>query len=869
MNIVNKVTLRNLQQNKRRTLVTIIGVIISVAMITAVSTLVASFMDLMQRQAIENNGNWHVLYKNVNHDQLEAIKKDKNTKAVIISRDIGYAVLEGSKNEYKPYLFFKEYDHAGFSHYPINLIEGRLPLSADEVVISEHIKSNGGVLLKVGDALNIEIGERIMKENGETINLDQSWNLQVNDGKSIEEIINKRKRTLTIVGVIERPNFEAFWSPGYTVLSFVDESSLTKEDSFNVAVEWNKVKRSLFDQTEIFAEQNNIAEFSFNHELLRYYGVIRDDNLNGVLLSIGAILMLVIMIGSISLIYNAFAISVSERSRYLGMLSSIGATKKQKRDSVFFEGFVIGGISIPLGVIAGITGIGITLTYINHFFQNAMDTELRLKLTITPVSIIIAVLLSALTIFISTYIPAKRASKITAIDAIRQSKDVKLTSRAVKTSKLVRKIFGIEAEIGLKNLKRNKRRYQTTVFSLVISIVLFLTVSYFTNSLQKSFELTQFGEDQDITVRFDKVEDGKIRNNNENIEKIVSLQEITEYSLMEDGSFQTEIDESLIPKTYDGQIHQLENGKFEFYINLHGLDDKTLHNYAKQIGMDMGKLNGQGQDSYPAILINVNKYQDSNRGKYIEEKSLMNIEEGHKLIIRKQNYETNETKEIGTLKIAQITDQYLMGIYQQNYPGNIHMIVSEKTFNELIEKNNLERHSDFLYLKSSDPMKTEDDIKALGLTGYSVYNSYKSKESDRNFAMMLSVFIYGFIALITAITISNIFNTISTSIALRKREFAMLKSVGMTPKGFNKMINYESIFYGLKSLIYGLPISIIVIYLEYRSFQGSFVYQFELPWLSLAIVIIGVFLIVGTAMAYSSAKIKKENIIDALKEENI
>src|SRR5690606_10296491 len=143
---------------------------------------------------------------------------------------------------------------------------------------------------------------------------------------------------------------------------------------------------------------------------------------------------------------------------------------------VFFEGAVIGAISIPIGILAGLGGIGTTFAFINKYLQGALGGSERLELVATPSSLFIACGVSILTIFISTYIPAIKASKISAIDAIRQTHDIKLSGKTVKTSKLVRKIFGIEAEIGLKNLKRNKKRYLATVFSLVISIVLFLSV---------------------------------------------------------------------------------------------------------------------------------------------------------------------------------------------------------------------------------------------------------------------------------------------------------------------------------------------------------------------------------------------------------
>ncbi len=166
-------------------------------------------------------------------------------------------------------------------------------------------------------------------------------------------------------------------------------------------------------------------------------------------------------------------------------------------------------------------------------------------------------------------------------------------------------------------------------------------------------------------------------------------------------------------------------------------------------------------------------------------------------------------------------------------------------------------------------MATQQQIEEMKESNIYVYNVYKSRQQEEQMVMLMSVFAYGFIVLITAISIANIFNTISTSISLRKREFAMLKSVGMTPKGFNKMINYESIFYGIKALLYGLPISVVLMYLIHRSLMNSFNYVFTLPWLSMLYVIAAVFVMVSSSMLYSSSKVKKENIIDALKQENI
>src|SRR5690625_954924 len=255
--------------------------------------------------------------------------------------------------------------------------------------------------------------------------------------------------------------------------------------------------------------------------------------------SLVAIIMGIIIIGSVSLIYNAFAISVSERSRHLGMLSSVGATRKQKRNSVFFEGLVIGLVSIPLGVISGLAGMGITFYFINTLIQDSLGVTEKLTVTVTPSSIIVACAVSLLTIFISTYIPAKRASKISAIDAIRQTMDVKMTSKGLKTSGLVRKIFGIEAEFGLKNLKRNKRRYTVVVFSLVVSIVLFLTVSFFTDQMRKTVVYTQSGLNYDISLD-SYIRDGRDHQFSEAfIDSVTSLPEITDANFIQEIYLET------------------------------------------------------------------------------------------------------------------------------------------------------------------------------------------------------------------------------------------------------------------------------------------------------------------------------------------
>ncbi|WP_411680125.1 ABC transporter permease [Clostridium thailandense] len=869
MNIINKLTLRHLILNKKRTIVTIIGVIISAAMVTGVATLVLSFMDVMQRQSIANEGEWHVVYKNIDKVQLQSIKSDKNTKDVILSRDLGYASLNGSKNVSKPYLFIQEYNKEGFSKFPVELSKGRFPAAANEVVISEDIINNAKVNYKIGDTLTADIGKRYSKDN-ENNNRVLTQNDYFQNSKDTfgETLTKENTKTYKIVGIIKRPKFEPTWAPGFTVLGYLDENNVTSNEKENASVILKSINRGLFDHAKDIAVQNKIKTVEFNNSLLRYHGVVKDDSLHNMILGLSAIMIIIIMVGSISLIYNAFAISVSERSRYLGMLSSVGATKREKRNSVFFEGAVIGVIGIPIGIICGFLGMSLTFLCVNSMIKGVLGVTENFRVVVSPLIVIVAIVVSALTILISTYIPAKRASSISAIDAIRQTSDIKLTGKEIKISKFTEKVFGIEGNIGLKNLKRNKGRYKSTVFSLTISMILFLSVNSVTSELKKSVILSQDGINFDINVL---ITGKNTEEKNNTVKKINSLDNIKELNQVNTFDAKAWINEnSIADYLKDDDKSIMKNGAYPYSINVNALDNEALKIYAKEVGVDFNLLKDTNKIS--AIVIDTVKYKDIQTKKYVQTKAVK-VNKGEKLDLLYHSFEPEKDEPLTQVGIAAVTDKLPTGVFSEEANPQFNIIVSREVFDKIIggRGNIVESTDTSLFIKSNDPVTLQRDIETIrdagGENRMSIENVFMSRQRENQMIVLMSVFGYGFIALITAICVANILNTISTSVALRKREFAMLKSVGMTPKSFNKMINYESIFYGIKSLAYGLPVSIGIMYLIHRTIMGKFNFAFILPWISILSAVVSVFIIVGVAMLYSSSRVKRENIIDVLKSE--
>lgn len=671
MNIVNTLTIRHLKQNKRRTLVTIIGVIISVAMVTAVATLVFSFSDLMIRQVIADTGEWHVQYQDVSKEQLAAVHDDDSAKTVAITRDLGYAPLEGGQNPNKPYLFIKEYDAQGFAQFPIELSKGRLPETDKEVVMSEAVATNAKVKYEIGDRLTLRVGERF--EQGGDHPLDQTEPLRREDGTLTETLQHIKTRDYTVVGFIKRPVWETAWAPGYTIISYIDENIIGANDRVNAAVVIQKVNPSLFAHAENLAKRNHIETVQYNNDLLHYYGLSKSKASYSTMYSLSVILMAVIMIGSVSLIYNAFAISVSERSRHLGMLASVGATKRQKRNSVLFEGVVIGLIGIPIGILCALAGIGITFWFMNAMIQGALWTNEQLMLIVTPLSLLIACVVSMLTILISTYLPAIRASKVSALDAIRQTTDLKLTVKAVKTSKFIRKLFGIEVEIGLKNLKRNKLKYHAIVFSLVISIVLFLTVSFFTAGMKQSLELSREGVNYDIEVSYGN---GK-RIDDRLMQSIVTLDGVTEYNVIHELYKNAWVDEAFIADELQEKVKKdkslLQDGKYRYDIKIHALNDSSLQVYAKAIGADYERLTDP--DHPAAIVMDTIHYKDMGTGKYVQTKAVYtNV--GQSIALTNIYKENGVEEKVSKVTVAALTDRAPMGMNTTGV-GGLNIIVSE------------------------------------------------------------------------------------------------------------------------------------------------------------------------------------------------
>lgn len=851
MNIVRKLTLRHLKENKGRTVVTILGIIVAVAMITAVFVGMSSLLNVTGQIMKQTTGDYDFSTYTETTDTLK-IKNESELKKVGFGYDYDYTIVPQSKvkNPENVTTYLRTYDSNCLDMIMTSKFEGKLPTNENEILVQKSYIDDNKLSWKVGDKITLEIGKYYDKTTKEEKFADEAV---------VGDIFKKHEtRVVTVTGIMTDDIATQIYSQNI----IFGQNGTASQDNLSSIDIYGKLKNvhiNATKQIDNILKKYGVADYcNLNKEYLLSQGAIEISETTSVLIISMAIMLIIIVIASVMLVYNAFSMSLTGRIRYLGMLASVGATRKQKRNSVYFEGAFLGLIAIPLGIIFGIIGIDITLNVVINRLADAnalsgMD-KIDSILSVPVWSIISIIVFSIITIFISAYIPARKSSKISPIDAIRQNDSIKLKAKSLKSSKLIRKIFGYEGEIANKNLKRNGKKSRLIIVSLTISVVLFISVNYFCSMLTNQvggFEKVPY--QVEVAVQY---------SNAENLDKALAKENNVKdkYSIT---AYYIQQLKSNKDKYLDYMNSKYKNKyKEELCMRLHLVDDKYFDKLCKDNNIDKSKYYGKN-----LLALAVNSVGDKSKGDPV-------FKDGVK------NYGL----------YCDQSDLYAGGFIDDSIENNIHIGDFIKydendpmfTVDDNSEITMFAPMSEYLKVTNNKPSDmtvtygyVTDDSKKLVKTLEDISDKYgveyisnieMQQQTTDSIKFTIQVFLYGFITLITLITVFNIINTISTGTAMRKREFAMLRSVGVSKKGFYKIVCLESLLYGIKALIIGLPLSLLISYGMNVSL-GSAGYPFRPDIMIYLIVVVAVFLIVGLTMFYAVNKIKKGSIIDALKED--
>lgn len=922
MNIFKQFTARTLKENRTRTIVTVIGIILSVAMFTATIEAFVTVESYLISYAEMYNGKYHVGFNNVEKEVFDTVTEDERVKEYTYIQNIGYAEI-GSVNEYKPYLYIGGIPEDFTEIIPIHLTSGRLPENSNELVVSEHVYYNGDVKFELGQQITLDVGQRQYGSE----ELTQERPLIKADGKGASELlVNKKSVTYTVVGFCLRPDesVEDYEAPGYTAYTINEYDNNGAFDIYTVLENPYKYEEFYSETKEDFG----IMWGNVNSDLLMFSFQSFNSAFPVLVIGLMTILIGLIVFGSVSLIYNSFSISVSERTRQFGILKSIGATKKQIRKTVLYEAAVLCIIGIPAGIIAGCIGIAVTFYFLSDSISTFLSdlTDLKMHFVFSPLGVILASLIGFVTVIISAYIPARKAIKINPIDSVRQTNEIKIRRKSVKVSPLTGKLFGFEATLSSKNFKRNKRKYRTTVFSLFVSVVLFISASslatYFTDIVEaesqdmnydvkvQMFDLGHLDVTGDVTVTEElikKLFDG-----------IKEIEEIEEIAFKQEKSEDYDIDRQFISKEYQDMVERERDFDAEEknYLNKHFIyniiDDDSFRRLLKENGLDEKDYFNKNNPKALVYDKNTHIYQSGDEERvyivpFLDSKKIPTTLEITKILpyftengityyyfgqTEVINGITHYVYDIGRDEGEEFDDstkRYLTEKEAVSYPKiSIGAVLKEKPYfvgngtnliyPEYVKESvltDVPAESE-IYIITPEHKKVADDIEKLKkdiagpANNISVTDYAAEIESTRALVTIAKVLAYGFIILISLIASANVFNTISTNITLRRREIATLKSVGLTKNGMVKMMTFESLLYGLKSLVFSLPVSLGITYIIWLVASDSGYYMsFYVPWDKFLIAILSVFIIVGVSMIYSVRKVNKHNTVETLRNENI
>lgn len=860
MNLYTSLTLRYLKQNKKRTLVTIIGIILATALICGIGNICTSFMDYQMRDQIKTSGSFYATFTDMDKEKAEVITKSSGVSEYGYKKNLGSVILD-KKNSTS--LNINVFDKNTINSFQITLKKGSYPKNESELIVTQDLLNKWNK--KIGDKIILNLGELIYDDMG-----------------MISKLKNSQKTTFKIVGTLDKAPYN---SKLFAITGF-DINSVNKNEKFDVSIctknpkdiyktaisigeniglaqadETNDEDYSYNDQTSMYYK-----DIEFNEGLLRLLGASSYDNINITLILIVGLVASLVIIATIATIYNSFSIAISERKKQFGILNSIGATKSQIMKLVFLEGFLVSIVGIPIGLLSGTVAIDIVFKVIKTFFKTSMFGELDLRVVFSPIVLIISTLVILLTIFISALIPAINAAKISPLEAIKNSSNLKVGK--IKSSKLVKKIFKTEGELAYKNLRRNKGKFRITLFSLVISIVIFISFNGFVDMFIEANQINYGSITNDLTLYENNLlTKEEVQKTIDELKKINGLKDV---AIDKGYNLNVHVDEKNINKDLRESLKQsdyvdMDNSTYNFINSrLYTPGDFSISN----IKLSEGKIDKETAKAENGVILVRYSYEESlaKKGKVV----LTNYKVGDTLncTVYSSDSDGKEIKKETKLKILAITDEILTGNIQ--YPQTSFGVVA---YDELIPSLGIkddESSSNSYYVATNQEKSTRDEVKKVAEeNSLSVIDSIDEAQKLEQTMNVMKIFVYGFIVVISLVSVTNIVNTISTNINLRKREFAVIKSIGVTPQGFKKMIYMESILYGILSLLYGIPIGICMNVIMNRILEGMITVQTLIPYKSILICIISIFIITFIASYIPLKKISKENIIDNIRQESI
>nr|WP_276536583.1 ABC transporter permease [Tissierella carlieri] len=860
---------------RNRTLLTILGIILSVALVSAIGTIIVSARGALITEAIRENGSYHAKFAEMDKDNINKMTNHVGVSEVGVGKLEGAAIVkettEEEKEEYRwdiPYRYIEieGLEEEAIEMLPFNLKEGRIPKAPDEIAIEYWMASYFDKEVKLGDKIKLTMGNRIIGNDEET-----------QDGQIVrKETFEKTgEKEYTVVGFI-KPQY--IWKGNLVTKGITGLDSRVEEGNYNAYIKIPNIKDAYEKITSIAKDLGKTEEdFEYNYRVLRLYAESMSQTFDRSMVVLLIFVVGLIIVSTIAVIYNAFNISVLERIAQFGLLRSVGATPNQIRGIVLKEALILSIIGIPIGLFSGVFAMRVVL-YIISLLKSDIYLFKDMKITISGAVFLISTITGLVTVFLSAIGPARRAGKVSALEAVRNTGSFKKEKfKKIQNSILVRRILGVEGEIAYKNLRRNRKRFIITVFSMVISISLFITFSSFSDFMFK-MGIVESKDMGDFSIY------GDIDDKSEEIyTELRNIKDIKRVYKVKFNNGEALIEESRISKKMIEMAPFLFEKKRDNLIRINNVqvstigdeNFETLKGLLKEGTLDVNRLNKEN-----GVLVINSTYAYNQK---TDRNSLM---EGYKLKVGDKipytSYDLNKERVEPVYKELTVVGVLEKGILDKEYNpnGSINIITTESVLENLLKTDDEDfddaevgRYRTNMYIEMAENGSIEsvkaylDDLEEA-TPGLHYIDYAESAKENRVASIIVSIFLYGFVAIITLISSINIINTISTNIILRTKEIAMIKAVGMTQSGIKRMVALESLFYGIYAAIFGGVIGTGLSYILFNILMKIREFQWIIPWKNIAIACVGATIIALLSGAYPLKRINDKIIVESMKAEN-
>lgn len=884
MDLMKKLVKDSLKQNRQRSRMTAVGIALSVALIVVVTTMVSSLRASLRRIMVDSYGDYHVLLR-TDDRMADLLATNREVKDLRHYQLLGYLWAE-TEDSYKPYLKILTMEEGVEEDFGLRLLEGKFPENSSELVVSCQLIENMKDPYLLGGEISADLLERGLPEGraGEDEQIPLTGTYLEGERVRVVSPVSYR-----IVGIIDSPGFgmEGWDDAGYTAVTRMASGQRALADfAFYKLDNPDRLEdhlRALYTADEEGGTYSFLdSPVSVNWSLIRTEGAGLSDPTIIMVYTLAAILLLMILLTAVMVIRNLFTISVVEKTRQYGMLKSLGATDQQIRSAIIYEGFLLGLPATVIGTAVGLSVNYLLILLINRSFFAGKEYLSELVMAPSLPGLLVALALSAITIYLSSRLSAKRLVGLSPLEAIRSTADIKVNRRVKKEPAWIDRFFGIHGLISYKNFQRDRKKYSATVRSLAFSLVLFLVVSSFvdqvTTYLNRSIEFSE------CNLRHRKYNGGGDieKGSREFEEDFIGSRRLADrffegmdYCIFKTGEFRLSIDEltdeylEAHPRLRDRErleeqfpIHFLDASSFQMLLDRNGLGDEEAVDFLL-LNREERATGPRGRESEPISYPAIRRDRLSSLPIIIEslQNKLAQFEgEDQGGDMERSVQETVSVTEIakGPIGFGR-TNQQADGVqlFTIASPDRTGMYLSDSGW--------------FANAEDSFGLRDEifDYMAGQGYPDYNIYNSDETIGDLKNIILVVQIFAYGFIAVIVLISTTNIINTIRTNVLLRRREFASLRSMGLTDRDFDRISRWEAFYLGAKALARGIPIGLVLSYLIYRVFRLAVETTYVFPWKGILAGTVFIMIILQLIMRAFTGSIKKANIIETIRSENI